>query len=588
MKRMACALAFAAGAGLTLGGVTTPVLAEPLGTIVASGLQIAIATPDVTDAGSTTTLDVTFRGGNLRSVELFVDGGLVKRQGLRTRDGHGVVSFALESALLTEGGHEIVVKAVDFQGNIATATTRLRVAPDPSNAAARFAFPKRNSMVQGVVPIELKLDPSIRNPYVTFLIDNDFLAFTNYAPYTYNWDSAHAANGSHSIGVEVYDGETLAKVKTLEIKVVVNNPGGFTNRQNETPDLNRNGKASAPVVQIARETAQSALPNARLDAQVAGAELLRGHLATAMTGGAGLRRGGEPVGYRTNALSPASAAAIATPHLGDAFPEIAPLTDTARLARTLFPAAGQPYDLRVVTPDAGLNLMTARAGLAAPDSHSLAPAPKAASGLRLTQPGLMAALANPTEIALRPLADSGVVGLARQSLRLRRAGNMAARPALQYASAPVVAANVHSKPIVGNGVPAPAGKSLVGAGLLTGLRAGRFDIAFDNSRIAFDVAPRVAHGMPLAPFRQIFEHTGGKVEWFNQSKTVHAYNNAREIEFRVGQTQAKVNNQPVTLDAKPYIQQGRAIVPLSFVRDALDVKITFDAQTGRLLIESKR
>ena len=45
---------------------------------------------------------------------------------------------------------------------------------------------------------------------------------------------------------------------------------------------------------------------------------------------------------------------------------------------------------------------------------------------------------------------------------------------------------------------------------------------------------------------------------------------------------------PLKMEATPYIDRGRTIVPLSFIRDSMDVKVTFDPATGHLLIESNK
>jgi hypothetical protein len=99
----------------------------------------------------------------------------------------------------------------------------------------------------------------------------------------------------------------------------------------------------------------------------------------------------------------------------------------------------------------------------------------------------------------------------------------------------------------------------------------------------------VESGVKLAPFRQIFEHTGGKLYWFGgEAQTVRAVNDSREIEIKIGDKTAKVNNQSVGMEKSPYLLSGRTIVPLTFIRDSMDVKISFDEKTGKLLIESKK
>src|SRR6185312_4314014 len=100
MKRMACVLALTAGTGLALGATARPALAAPNPAAATSGLQVDIAARNATSGDATLNLDGKFRGGNLRAIELYVDGTLIKQQNLRTRKGHGTIRFALDSALL--------------------------------------------------------------------------------------------------------------------------------------------------------------------------------------------------------------------------------------------------------------------------------------------------------------------------------------------------------------------------------------------------------------------------------------------------------------------------------------------------------
>jgi hypothetical protein len=512
---MACVLALATGTGLALGTAARPALASPDTATAASKWQLNIVTQSATSDDATVNLDVKFRGGTLRSIELYVDGTLIKQQTLRTRSGHGTVRFALDSALLANGSHDIKVVAIDGDGNTATATSQWTLVSGDLNDIVRFLYPKSREMVQGVVPIEIKLDDSLHKPYVMFFVDNEFLALINYAPYTYNWDSTHASNGPHTLGVEAYDGDTLAKVRARSMSITVNNPGGLTARQEVTPDLNRGGGLSDPT---ARLLGKSSPPNGAPSVKGDGnGPLIMPMLPSNPVGAPDSR---PPSTYPTRSL----------PHIGDIHrPTI---------------------------------------------SHSTSHA---------TAPGLMALLAGPRDLAFSNVLTMGT--LAHQPVQPLRAGNIAARPSQTLGATPRIAPNGHGKVATqGRGT----ASALVGPGALPSLPGSAFDVAFDNTRIAFDVPPRVEHGMPLAPFRQIFEHTGGTLQWFGKSKLVRAVNATREIELKIGNPQATVNNQPVQMEAKPYIDRGRTIVPLSFVRDALNVKVQYDPQTGRMLIESQK
>lgn len=114
-----------------------------------------------------------------------------------------------------------------------------------------------------------------------------------------------------------------------------------------------------------------------------------------------------------------------------------------------------------------------------------------------------------------------------------------------------------------------------------------FNVLLNGSYVEFDVQPRVDNGIPMTPFRHLMEKSGGKVKWGNGDKSVNATSEGKNIWFKVGDSTAKVNNAPFTLELAPYIDRGRTIVPLSFMKDALDVNIQFDPATGHVLITKK-
>jgi hypothetical protein len=114
-----------------------------------------------------------------------------------------------------------------------------------------------------------------------------------------------------------------------------------------------------------------------------------------------------------------------------------------------------------------------------------------------------------------------------------------------------------------------------------------FNVLYNGSYVEFDVQPRVDDGIPMTPFRHLMEKSGGKVKWANGDKSVNATSEGKNIWFKVGNSTAKINDLPFTLELAPYIDRGRTIVPLSFMKDALDVNIQFDPATGHVLITKK-
>src|SRR5438445_9575727 len=81
MKRMACVVALAAGTGVA-GLTALPAFANPSPATAVQGLQVNIVPPGTVSGDTTIPLEVKFHGGNIRVIELFIDGSRVTRQAL--------------------------------------------------------------------------------------------------------------------------------------------------------------------------------------------------------------------------------------------------------------------------------------------------------------------------------------------------------------------------------------------------------------------------------------------------------------------------------------------------------------------------
>jgi len=113
-----------------------------------------------------------------------------------------------------------------------------------------------------------------------------------------------------------------------------------------------------------------------------------------------------------------------------------------------------------------------------------------------------------------------------------------------------------------------------------------YSVVFNSQFVEFDVNPRVDDGVPMAPVRHLLEKAGGEVGWENLTKTVKAKADGKDIVIQIGDKTARIANVAVLLENAPYLDRGRTIVPLSFLRDALQVEIEYDKETGHVLITS--
>lgn len=140
-------------------------------------------------------------------------------------------------------------------------------------------------------------------------------------------------------------------------------------------------------------------------------------------------------------------------------------------------------------------------------------------------------------------------------------------------------------PVVAKATPKPE-PALVSIGVGTRLpEIGTFTILLNSRPVQFDhVLPRVMSGVPLTPFRHLFEQSGGTVVWEGTGKIVQAKGGGKNIVFKIGDKTATINQSSYTLELAPFIDRGRSVVPLSFVKDSLDVNVQYDPKTGHVLI----
>lgn len=113
-----------------------------------------------------------------------------------------------------------------------------------------------------------------------------------------------------------------------------------------------------------------------------------------------------------------------------------------------------------------------------------------------------------------------------------------------------------------------------------------FAVIYNSEYVNFDVNPRVDDGVPMTPFRHLLEKAGGKVDWENLSKSIKATSDGKNIFLQIGDERAKVDEVVVSMEKAPYLENGRTIVPLSFLQDVLKVNIEYDKETGHVLITS--
>jgi len=109
-------------------------------------------------------------------------------------------------------------------------------------------------------------------------------------------------------------------------------------------------------------------------------------------------------------------------------------------------------------------------------------------------------------------------------------------------------------------------------------------ITINGEAKKFDVMPQIIEGRTLVPMRGIFEALGAEVGWDDATKTASGKTAATTVSLTIDNKEAKVNGKAVTLDVPAMIIDSRTMVPARFVAESLGCKVDWDGTTKTVII----
>ena len=497
-------------------------------------------------------------------IELYVDGVKAAQKVLDTPETRGVVSFLVDAGALSGGTHRIVVRASAADAEVASAKSSFvyelptpekpsletpTLTPSQGSPMLSIENPAVGGQVQGKVTLRIKAeDPSGKPPYVSLFIDHGFKTLRNYAPYEFTWDTTNYPNGYHTIEAFGYnDSQDVGHAQP--IRVFVNNPGGRTERRTDLLDAPKTHSAK-PLAKFHTTPKIAAIAPIVKTAKV------------------------SPIRRRPTAAMLAQA----TPKTTNTPQKLAqlPKLNLDEMALTELPGLSDPFVSdavrpKTITPTTGFKPLLPEMRLTKPDVEmTVTPVPLKAHELRMTVSALPQEsfstkfLVSPTMPDLKATVHALTAGPAAAVRTVR-----VSLPMPQHAQRIVVHTSHRSSTV-------------------NWLRAsGTKSILFNSTRLPLE-RPLVAQGSVMfGPLRQIFQAGGGSLMWQARTGVVTAHTNKRDIALTMGSKIATVNHSLVGLDGAPYINNGRTMIPLSFLQTALDVNVQYDPATGHLLVNSK-
>lgn len=111
-------------------------------------------------------------------------------------------------------------------------------------------------------------------------------------------------------------------------------------------------------------------------------------------------------------------------------------------------------------------------------------------------------------------------------------------------------------------------------------------VLLDGKEVSFDQPPVLDEGRTLVPLRAIFEALGGAVSWDDSTKTIKAAKGGTEIIMQIGNQNMSVNGNNITLDVPPKIINGRSLVPVRAVAEGFSAGVDWEDSSKTVFITS--
>lgn len=123
--------------------------------------------------------------------------------------------------------------------------------------------------------------------------------------------------------------------------------------------------------------------------------------------------------------------------------------------------------------------------------------------------------------------------------------------------------------------------------LLLSTTAAAVDLYVDTTKVETDTPPTVVDGRTLVPVRAIFEAIGATVTWDAATNTATGIRGDVVVSIQIENTTAYVNGEPRTLDVPAQLINNRTMVPARFISESMGCDVTWYQETETVGVADK-
>jgi hypothetical protein len=118
--------------------------------------------------------------------------------------------------------------------------------------------------------------------------------------------------------------------------------------------------------------------------------------------------------------------------------------------------------------------------------------------------------------------------------------------------------------------------------------SGSIRVTLDGQELVFDQAPIIENGRALVPLRAIFEALGAEINWNQETQTVTAQKGETVVIAQIGNRIMTKNGTGIILDVSPKILNSRTLVPVRAIAESFDAEAEWDDTNRVVIIKTQR
>ena len=127
--------------------------------------------------------------------------------------------------------------------------------------------------------------------------------------------------------------------------------------------------------------------------------------------------------------------------------------------------------------------------------------------------------------------------------------------------------------------------SSVQTGNLITLQIGSNILTNNGKDTTIDVPAQIINGRTMVPLRAIFEALGADVQWDGTTQTVSSSKGSTNVSLQINSTELHKNSETKTLDVPAQLVEGRTLVPVRAIAEAYDCTVGWDSETKTVSVK---